>query len=236
MAERVYVFDLDDTLYLERDYVRSGFAHIGDVARESYAVDGVGDHAWSLFEQGIRGNTFDLLVTHFSLPAEASRHFIDEYRGHTPKIDLQPDARAFLRDLPDDAIGTGVITDGHAEGQWRKLRALGLDELLDNIVVTGDRGSEWTKPSPHAFRLIESRFNRRGVEFVYFGDNPAKDFNAPRDMGWRTVRVRRPLSLHYAVDDMIPVDETISEFPADSGKVSGAADHQQRTERGRSTW
>jgi len=228
MTDRVYVFDLDDTLYLERDYVRSGFMHIGDVSRARYGVDGVGEFAWSLFEQGTRGNTFDLIATQFSLPSEAVRTFIEEYRNHDPRITLEPDALSYLMNLPDDAIGTGVVTDGYAEGQRRKLRALNLDGVLDNIVVTGERGAGWTKPSENAFRLIESSFPGSGVEFVYFGDNPLKDFDAPKQLGWRTVRVRRPLGLHYSVDDQIVVDETISMFP-----LTNAAELRSGRETGR---
>lgn len=227
MVDRVYVFDLDDTLYLERDYVRSGFTHIGETARVRYGVDGVGEYAWTLFERGTRGNTFDLIASHFSLPAEATRVFIEEYRHHDPEIALQPDAASYLQNLPDDAVGTGVITDGFAAGQRRKIRALKLDEALDNIVVTGEHGPGWTKPAESAFRLIESKFTGRAVEFVYFGDNPAKDFDAPQALGWRTVRVRRPLGLHFVVDDRIVVDETISMFP-----MNGAADDASRREKG----
>ncbi|WP_341975743.1 HAD family hydrolase [Microbacterium sp. LTA6] len=233
MPDRVYVFDLDDTLYLERDYVQSGFAHIGNVARDLYGVDGVGDHAWSLFEKGVRGNTFDLIVDRFSLPPEATRLLIGEYRDHDPVITLQPDAQSYLSNLPDDAVGTGVITDGYAGGQWRKLRALKLDAVLDNIVVTGEHGQDWTKPSENAFRLIESKFSRPGIEFVYFGDNPKKDFHAPRQLGWRTVRVRRPLGLHYAVDDAFAVDETISTFPTTGASAQTPVGVPSSRERGR---
>ncbi|MDQ0644572.1 HAD family hydrolase [Microbacterium murale] len=232
MGDRVYVFDLDDTLYLERDYVRSGFMHIGDVSRDRYGIDGIGEHAWSLFERGTRGNTFDLVAAHFALPTDATRVFIEEYRNHDPAIELQPDALSYLQNLPDDAVGTGVITDGHAEGQWRKLHALGIDDVLDNIVVTGEHGQGWTKPSENAFRLIESRFPGPGIEFVYFGDNPMKDFNAPHQLGWRTVRVRRPLGLHYVVDDAVVVDETISAFPTTGATARHAAGNQPRREKG----
>ncbi len=32
---------------------------------------------------------------------------------------------------------------------------------------------------------------------VYVGDNPLKDFEAPNQMGWTTVRIRRHHSLHF---------------------------------------
>lgn len=232
MPKRVYVFDLDDTLYLERDYVRSGFAHIGEVARDHYGVSGVGDVAWSLFDQGVRGNTFDLIVTQFALPPSAKEVFIDEYRHHEPKIRLQPDAHSFLHALPGDAIGTGVVTDGFAAGQRKKLHALGLGDVLENIVVTAEHGVDWTKPSERAFRLIASKFPGAGVEFVYFGDNPRKDFDAPRRLGWRTVRVRRTLGLHYGLDSAFDVDETISIFPVTDSKSWSLASESSANEKG----
>ncbi|WP_136042845.1 MULTISPECIES: HAD family hydrolase [unclassified Microbacterium] len=232
MPERVYVFDLDDTLYLERDYVRSGFSHIGEVARDRYDAIGVGDFAWSLFDRGVRGNTFDLIVARFGLPADARDVFIEEYRHHEPDIALQPDAGSFIRSLPDDAVGTGVITDGFAEGQRKKLNALGVAGLLENIVVTAEHGPDWTKPSEIAFRLIASRFSAPGIEFVYFGDNPRKDFDAPRQLGWRTVRVRRPLGLHYGVEDAFDVDETVAAFPPTEAKPCSAVGEASDCEKG----
>jgi hypothetical protein len=41
-------------------------------------------------------------------------------------------------------------------------------------------------------------------------DNPAKDFVAPHRLGWRTVRVRRPDSLHADVPSGADVDAEIA--------------------------
>ena len=49
---RVAVFDVDDTLYLERDYVRSGFHAVATWAEETLDVTGVFDTAWGLFLAG----------------------------------------------------------------------------------------------------------------------------------------------------------------------------------------
>ena len=46
--------------------------------------------------------------------------------------------------------------------------------------------------------------------FVYVGDNPAKDFVAPRALGWRTVRVRRHGQLHHEVPSGDDVDVEIT--------------------------
>lgn len=228
MTESVYVFDLDDTLYLERDYIRSGFARVGEFAASRYGILAVGDYAWTLFEQGVRRNTFDIIAREFSLPDEAIGLFVSQYREHAPEIELLADARSFLGSLPSDVIGTGIITDGNSLSQWQKIRALGLADLVDNIVVTADHGVSCAKPSEYAFRLIESRFERPGVEFVYFGDNPAKDFQAPHDLGWRTVRVRREQGLHYLAEQTHDAGLSIPQFPSTSwsGDLSLLCDHR----------
>lgn len=208
MREAVYVFDLDDTLYLEANYVRSGFNHIGRVIAERYSVGGAATYAWDLFTEGVRGNTFDRVVEYFSLPSDLVPDLISEYRNHVPSIRLEADALEFLSTLPAHVVGTGMITDGYGPGQWNKIDALGVRGMIDQIVVTNDHGPDWTKPSENAFRWIEEQFNDRDLSFVYFADNPHKDFQAPTKRGWQSVRIRRPSGLHHDTPDIVPVHYT----------------------------
>lgn len=62
------VFDIDDTLYLERDYVRSGFLAVEGIVAERFAARGFADQAWAAFERGVRGTIFNEC-----LPNAASR-------------------------------------------------------------------------------------------------------------------------------------------------------------------
>lgn len=217
MRDRIYVFDLDDTLYLERDYVRSGFRHVGQVAADRYGAQGVFEYAWQLFENGIRGDTFDRIVAEFGLPAGAVREFVDEYRDHAPDIELEPDAAEFLGNLPADCAGTGIITDGYAAGQWKKIEALGLNGMIDAIVVTGDHGAAWTKPSELPYRKIEDSWPGQDLGFIYFGDNPRKDFDSPLRLGWEAFRVRREDGLHHDFPHDFENVPVIRRFPGNAG-------------------
>ena len=71
---RGVVFDLDDTLYLERDYVRSGFQAVaGIVSREmGHAPGEIFESLCGMFERGVRGDTFDRLLQEY--PRIASRY------------------------------------------------------------------------------------------------------------------------------------------------------------------
>jgi len=66
----VLVFDLDDTLYPECDYVRSGFAAVDRWLREHRGVTGFSEIANAHFRGGRRGNIFDLSLEELGLPRD----------------------------------------------------------------------------------------------------------------------------------------------------------------------
>ena len=47
-----------------------------------------------------------------------------------------------------------------------------------------------------AYRRVMQHFPGPAGGYVYVADNPRKDFLAPRALGWRTLRVRRPGGEH----------------------------------------
>jgi putative hydrolase of the HAD superfamily len=119
------------------------------------------------------------------------------YRSHAPRIGLLPDARACLDGLAG-RVALAAVTDGPLESQRAKARALDLERWLRPIVFTADLGAGFGKPSPQAFRAVESAHRVAGPSCVYVADNPAKDFQGPASLGWRTVRVVREGGLHVA--------------------------------------
>jgi putative hydrolase of the HAD superfamily len=196
---RGVVLDVDDTLYLERDYVRSGFEAVGAWCRDEWGVEDVAERAWQLFLGGRRRTTLtDALAACGKHPTDAELQVvIDVYRSHGPRIIVSDDARQFLLTHVGQ-VRLGVLTDGPAVSQRAKCAALGLYEIADPVVVTADLGT--AKPDPSVYRLFEDQWSLSGPELVYVADNPAKDFLAPVERGWRSVRVRRDGSLHVEVD------------------------------------
>jgi putative hydrolase of the HAD superfamily len=210
---RCVVFDIDDTLYLERDYVRSGFRAAGVWARDRLGIDGVGDRAWKAFLAGERDTVFDAVLSANGVPPspEAVRDLVDVYRRHVPSISLLPDARSCLERL-DGRLAIAALTDGPSASQRAKARALELARWAAPIVFTEDLGEGFAKPSPDGFRIIETQAGYAGAECLYVADNPAKDFGGPRALGWRTVRVRRPGGLHQNVASGLDVDAEIADL------------------------
>lgn len=196
------VFDIDDTLYLERDYVFSGFSAVGAWAAAWLGVPDFADRCRAAHENGRRGSIFNSVLADCGLlpKPELVSTLVAIYRTHTPAISLLPDAESALVSI-GKSYPIAVITDGPAISQSRKAEALGLSRFARPVLLTEIFGSDCCKPSPVAFREVERLIPAR--RYVYIADNPLKDFTAPAMLGWRTIRIRRPGGLHYAVENSV---------------------------------
>jgi len=195
--------DLDDTLYLERDFVRSGFDAVEKALRGTAAGRDFAMQAWLLFESGkSRGRIFDATLAAMGItdPALVEK-LVTIYRSHPPHIKLTLDAEAFLSRHPPETLA--LITNGPAMTQRNKIAALRLRDRIAMIIVTDELGEHGAKPSVRPFQIAQG--GREANECVYIGDNPAVDFEGPRQLGWQqSIRVRRAGSLH--VDVATPPD------------------------------
>lgn len=191
------VLDLDDTLYLERDYVRSGFDAVEQYLAEAGIMEDFAARAWALFESGHRNTVFDEVLkaagAYAAVPVE---DLVAVYRAHAPNIALCPDAAKFLTKFsPDRPLG--MITDGPVASQSAKVRALGLDTRIQHIVLSDHFGVAFRKPHDRPFEAIERALGLKPADLTYIGDNPLKDFVTARRRGWHTIRIQRPLGEHY---------------------------------------
>lgn len=195
------VFDLDDTLYLERDYARSGFAAVGEYVKTSAGLTDFADRCWNCFSRGAYESLFQEALAEYRITFDAGfvRELTRVYRQHEPTIALADDAAAWL-DAHRGQYRLGLISDGPLESQERKLAALNLNAEMEAVVLTDRWGRRYWKPHPRAFETVSEKLGVTPGHCVYVADNPQKDFAAPLELGWRTVRVRRPLGLCSGVD------------------------------------
>jgi len=195
--------DLDDTLYQEADYVRSGFMAVATAAGASLA-ERAELAAWLLnaFESGVRGDTFDGLLERFPHLADRMTvaDLVDVYRQHVPAIAMAEDVALTLARLTAAGVRLGVVTDGPTPMQAAKVRALGLERWCSPIILTDTLGTGMNKPHPAAFEALAAQWGLNGDQLAYVGDNPRKDFVGPRRLGWSTVRLRRAGQLHAHVE------------------------------------
>lgn len=190
------IFDLDDTLYLEREFVASGFRAAASWFRCQHGLDGLEEACHALFEAGHRTKVFDdavLTLLGQATPAIVAS-LVEVYRSHVPDIKLAPDAVRYLSCRPNHLHG--LLTDGLAATQRAKIKALGVEKFVHCIVCTGEWGRAFWKPHARGFEHMETQF--RSGNLAYVADNPTKDFITPKKRGWLTVQIARPERIHLA--------------------------------------
>lgn len=188
------VFDLDDTLYLERDFAFSGYNWLNGWVHEKTGAEGFGQQCQAAYNAGERRRIFNVACAQTGLDATDAfiQDLITKYRSHPPSISLCKDAERFLTNADQPM---GLITDGPEKMQRNKIAALDLDRFIAHIRPTGAWPDGYGKPHPRAYEEMElAAQNPRRM--VYVADNPAKDFITPNARGWRTVQILRPGAVH----------------------------------------
>lgn len=171
------IFDLDDTLYSEKQYVRSGYTAI----ERFLGIDGAAKRLYHHFENG--SPAIDAYLNEVGM-TEKKDECLRIYREHTPEISLYDWVIPTIRQLTDKDIKVGIITDGRPSGQRKKLSALGLDDLVDDVIITDELGGvQFRKPCDIAFRIMQRKWGIPFGQLIYVGDNLQKDFHAPRQLG-----------------------------------------------------
>ena len=197
---KAVVFDLDDTLYPEETFVFSGYRAVSEVVLARWGI-AIFDELVTAFRAERRGDLFTpVLQRHLPKVDETMvQGLVEAYRGHRPSIEPFPEAEAVLHGAKRH-YATGLITDGIAAVQERKLEALGFKPLFDAVVLSGAYGRAHWKPDPLPYELCAQQLALPAPALVYIADNPVKDFITARKLGMKTIRVRRPGTLHCAVE------------------------------------
>ena len=203
--KKLYIFDLDDTLYYEKEFVLGAFMHVCEYLGEKYKVD-----SQLLFYRMIeilntegRGNIFDVICSEYGFEEKIEK-LVDIYRSANPKLKLYEDSEAFINRLKEKGISIGIITDGCSKVQWNKIKSLGLESKVDKIIVTDDYGDGFEKPNQRSYTDMIKYFNVKPYECVYIGDNPKKDFVGAKALNINTIRIKRDRGDH--INDIVSFD------------------------------
>jgi putative hydrolase of the HAD superfamily len=199
------VFDLDDTLYDEIEYCKSGFravaAHLSEM-QQNRSNEQIYNILWVIFQAGNRTKTFDAALEKLKIPYDGKiiGELINIYRNHKPDISLPPDSREVLDTLKKQYT-LALLTDGFLPAQQLKVQALGITNYFKCIIYTEELGREYWKPSPAGFEKLLEILQSAPEQTIYVADNEKKDFIAPNKLKLDTVRIIRPLSLHKYESD-----------------------------------
>lgn len=196
---KAVIFDLDDTLYMENEFVEYGLKNAANVAETVYGIVNANEKIRSLYQES-KVNVFDRLVNAETIKDKeiAVAGLVKAYRNCEPKnLHCNPGVLDLLKTLKKKGVRTGIITDGFADVQKSKIKALGIQEYIDEIVITDELGGvQCRKPNPIGFEKMLKMLDVKPQEMVYIGDNPNKDFAIKKYLPIITVRVDVPNGIY----------------------------------------
>jgi putative hydrolase of the HAD superfamily len=203
---RAVIFDLDDTLYPEIEFVFSGFRAVSQWCHDQFGFppDKTFTQLTLSYQNGNRADTFNRWFQDNGI--DASLHIkraIEVYRAHAPVINCFPGAIDMLARLKS-TLRLGLVSDGYYEVQQRKLEALGIGGFFDAIVFSDRWGSSYWKPHPRPFVAALEMLGANAGNAMYVADNPEKDFVGARSLGIWTVQLRRPDGIHAVAEPASP--------------------------------
>ena len=176
----VVVFDLDDTLYSENDYLLSGLNAVEEFITKVYKVPFKGKiiNAKKAKVKDLWGWCCDTL----NLPIDVKESLLWVYRLHTPDIHLYPGINTLLKELSNYNAKLAILSDGRSISQRLKINVLKLNSYPLYL------SEEFVSEKPNELRFIEIQNKWEGYKYVYIADNPEKDFKAPQNLGWLCIR------------------------------------------------
>jgi len=179
---KVIVFDLDDTLFKEIDYLKSAYIEIASFLQEKFLINDSFDSMLKMYGEG--KNVFKELNIKYNLSIPLD-FYLKMYRNHFPKISLEYDISNTLSYLKQQGYPIGILTDGRKVTQRNKINSLGLFDYLDEnlIVISEEFGT--SKPNIYNYLYFQNTFPN--AELFYIGDNPQKDFISANCLGWKTI-------------------------------------------------
>lgn len=221
---RAVFFDFDDTLDNRDEALRQGLSALVRYYYPSLTEEEVLERREAMFlyqrsEYGKIVHYWEMLEHFFALyPPEipvdvrtALRRMIAFFAAAGQ---VHPDVFPTLTALREKGILLGVITNGSAFNQSRKMDHTGLRAYMDLVVLAGEEGIQ--KPDPRVFQLAAARLGVPCECCVFVGDNPENDLQGAQDAGMIPLRKDPHLDPDHPFHQMpipreIPVVEHIGQ-------------------------
>ncbi|MDG2007456.1 MAG: HAD family hydrolase [Alphaproteobacteria bacterium] len=178
------VFDLDDTLYNEVEFIKSGYRYINKLVKKQFGI-----------QIKYTPNKKQLIQskTHIQFYIKKNKiNFLSEIeilgliRNHKPTIKLSSHVLGLLSKLKKKNVTLCIVTDGRSITQNNKVNSLSLRDYFDYISISEEIGFE--KTNQIVFKKIMEKFPK--TRYFYIADNENKDFIAPKKLNWLTIGIR----------------------------------------------
>ncbi|ANF95619.1 HAD family hydrolase [Paenibacillus bovis] len=222
------LLDVDDTLYDQLTPFTDAYQSVfGPLHYDCRVEDVFARNRWysdEVFEQVRSGQmsepdmhvyriTRAMEDMNIRISVEQARAFQDSYADQQQRLVLDPQMEELLDFAVQAGIRLGIITNGPAEHQARKVQQLRMNRWVDeqNVFISGKLGV--AKPDTRIFRHVEQSMQIVPEQSCYIGDSYANDIIGAKKAGWLAIWINRrnqpmPDNTPYVPDDIVKKGRT----------------------------
>lgn len=188
---RAVLFDLDNTILDRRSSLQFHLRQQAGRLPDTFAnisFDEYVDTFMAFDDNGYaeRAAVFREVARRLHLPAGTGDALLRDLQAHFPDECVPfPKARDVLGSLRDSSFSLGLITNGAAVWQRRKVESLKIASYFGVILISEAEGVR--KPDPEIFRRAVNTLGVSAGEAVMVGDNPKADIQGAKSFGMKAV-------------------------------------------------
>ena len=185
------LFDFDGTL-LDRDQSVMKFIDmqydrlnkcVGHIPKENYItrfieLDSRG-YVWKDYVYQQLVNEFNISGVNWEYLLQ---DYINEFKNNCVPF---PNLLIMLKELKRNNIVLGLITNGYGQFQMDNIKALGIEDYFETILVSELEGLK--KPDIQIFKRALNQLNVDSNQSVFVGDHPENDVKASKNAGMKSI-------------------------------------------------
>jgi putative hydrolase of the HAD superfamily len=189
---KAVLFDLDGTLYDSEQYYLGAFREIASYIADTYNLSEIKIYQRLATIWRSKTSMYPYLFSDFlkefrlNMNVQSIIAMFNSYKG---KLHPYRSVVPIIKNLKNMHYMIGIITDGDHRRQKRKIENLGLTSMIDASIFTKDFNTNKLKKKPFnvALRLLSCKPEHAW----YIGDNPILDFKGAKEIGIKTVRLKK---------------------------------------------
>ncbi len=190
---KAVIFDLDNVLYDEIDYILAAYKKIAAFLSEY--CDCSESQIYIKLVTDLKKKTsmyprlFNDLVEDLKLNEELVLQILKIFSTLDVNLKLRSGTEEVLCWLKQRKVKLGLVTNGTVDTQRNKVQILGLERFFDKIIYAREKGKANEKPSLEPYRLVIAELGVVPKEILCVGDNPHTDFWGAKKLGMPTARL-----------------------------------------------
>lgn len=171
---KLYLIDLDDTLYFEKDYLYPAYYEISNYINEkyNYNINDIYQFLISEFEINGRKNLFDKLNSKFKIPTIEFNKYLKILRNLklNNRLNLIDKSYLLLKKIIKENKNYIIVTNGNIIQQMNKVSLIDWRQISDPNILYANK--YFPKPDKRLFnQVIEPKFNIKKSEILFIGDS-----------------------------------------------------------------